>query len=239
MGWTLAHPPSPSCRHNRWKTFSHATESHIAAWRTAAAHHRHRRCGDLLCWTGSTVAKYEVKDVPISVLYSQYADLSRMVEWSPSLSSVTVDPEAPQNSLWVMRVPRGLQAASKTVGYPSPNITWEAVLDAPGPPSMTWTSRIRADGTQQNAGFVPSGAVSFAPAAQEGAVEMTLTLSYTLPDPVEWWLMAIISSPLVQGIVRNRMRAGMQRFATTVRAEHVASVAAAQHGRADPAVPPS
>ena len=72
----------------------------------------------------------------------------------------------------------------------------------------------------ENAGFIPSGAVSFAPAPDNpDASVMTLTLTYTLPDPVEWWLLAIITSPLVQGIVRNRIRAGMQRFASTIRAE--------------------
>jgi hypothetical protein len=76
-----------------------------------------------------------------------------MVEWSPSLESVTIpDPTEPSRSLWVMRVPRALRAASRTVGYPSPNITWEAVLDAPGPPLMRWSSLIESDGTQQNAG---------------------------------------------------------------------------------------
>jgi len=179
-----------------------------------------------MCWTGQTVANVEIPDVPIEVLYREYADLSRMVEWSPSLESVTVDPDRPRNSVWVMRVPRALQAASRTVGYPSPSIEWEAVLDAPGPPLMTWTSNIRSDGTQQNAGFVPSGAVGFAH-APPGAVSMTLTLSYTLPDPVEWWLLAIITSPVVQSIVRQRMRAGMQRFSRTIRAEYAAHTAAA------------
>ena len=181
-----------------------------------------RRCAHPLCWTGSTVATLEIPEVPAATLYREYADLTRMVEWSPSLESVTPDPDAPQNSVWVMRVPRALQAASRTVGYPSPNITWEAVLTAPGPPLMTWTSKIRDDGAEQNAGFIPSGAVAFEPAKTPGSTQMTLTLTYTLPDPVEWWLLAIINSALVQSIVRNRMRAGMQRFGSTMRAEHAA-----------------
>jgi len=172
--------------------------------------------------------------VPIPDLYTEYSDLNRMVEWSPSLESVTVDPEQPTDSVWVMRVPKALRAAASRVGYPTPNITWEAVLDAPGPPRMTWSSNIRADGTHQNAGFVPSGAVAFAPAiATPGAVEMTLTLSYSLPDPVEWWLLAIINSPFVQSFVRNRMRAGMQRFATTVKREHAERANAAAADAAD------
>lgn len=168
------------------------------------------------------MATFEIDGVPIPVLYKEYADLHRMTEWSPSLESVTVDPQHPQNSVWVMRLPKALRSVSSRVGYPDPTITWEAVLDAPGPPCMTWSSKIRDDGSQQNAGFVPSGAVAFAPiAATSGAaVEMSLTLSYALPDPVEWWLLAIINSPLVQGIMRNRMRAGMQRFGETVKREH-------------------
>lgn len=180
------------------------------------------RCRRVLCWTGESVAKYEISGVPIPYLYEQYADLTRMTEWSPSLESVSIDPQQPSHSLWVMRVPRALQAASRTVGYPEPNIQWEAVLDAPAPPLMTWTSKIRDDGSHQNAGFVPSGAVGFAPTSTPGTCEMSLTLSYTLQDPVEWWLLAIINSAFVQGIVRNRMRAGMVRFGKTVSAEYAA-----------------
>jgi hypothetical protein len=33
-------------------------------------------------------------------------------------------------------------------------------------------------------------------------------------------MLALIQSSLVQGIVRNRMEAGMQRFARTIRAEN-------------------
>ena len=200
-------------------------------WRSPSTPENHRRAGRVVCWTGSTVARYEIKGVPISYLYAQYADLRRMTEWSPSLESVSISPEKPTNSVWVMRVPRAIQAAARTVGYPEPTIEWEAVLDAPGPPLMTWTSEIRDDGSHQNAGFIPSGAVAFAPtdddvagAGEEHACEMTLTLSYTLPDPVEWWLLAIINSPVVQGIVRNRIRAGMVRFASTVTAEYQASL---------------
>ena len=197
-------------------------------WQSARA-----RCAPVRCWTGETVATLEISGVPIPTLYEQYAKLERMTEWSPSLESVTPQPDNPRVSVWVMSVPRALQAASRTVGYPSPNITWEAVLDAPGPPLMTWTSKIFDDGTQQNAGFVPSGAVSFAPTDSPGCALMTLTLAYELPDPIEWWLLAIISSPLVQGVVRGRMRAGMQRFSRTMKSEHdarLARLAAASSG---------
>ena len=187
-------------------------------WLSSRSRPAVRRCEAPLLWTGQTEATLEIPEVPIDILYSEYADLSRMVEWSPSLESVVVDPDQPSNSVWTMRVPRALQAASRTVGYPNPELQWEAVLDAPGPPAMTWTSSMRS--ISENAGFIPSGAVSFAPAPDNpDASVMTLTLTYTLPDPVEWWLLAIITSPLVQGIVRNRIRAGMQRFASTIRAE--------------------
>ena len=159
------------------------------SWRSPSTPENHRRAGRVVCWTGSTVARYEIKGVPISYLYAQYADLRRMTEWSPSLESVSISPEKPANSVWVMRVPRAIQAAARTVGYPEPTIEWEAVLDAPGPPLMTWTSEIRDDGSHQNAGFIPSGAVAFAPtdddvagAGEEHACEMTLTGSCS---PVE------------------------------------------------------
>ena len=185
-------------------------------------------------WSGQTNAELEITDVPIATLYAEYSDLTRMTEWSPSLESVVVDPEHPTRSVWVMRVPRGLRVASQAVGYPSPEIAWEAELDAPGPPAMSWTSVIRdedeaADDVKEGAetaaagvsrvGFVPSGSVAFRPSGPGRSI-MTLTLSYSLPDPVAWWMLALIQSSLVQGIVRNRMEAGMQRFARTIRAEH-------------------
>lgn len=185
-------------------------------------------------WVGETSTDIEIHDVPLHVLYKEYADLSRMTEWSPSLESVTVDPDEPSQSVWVMRVPGALRAASRAVGYPSPNIAWEAVLNAQGPPSMSWTSLIREDDAAPDcgaeatvpmtsrAGFVPSGSVTFRPLGGDasGGCVMTLTLIYELPDPVDWWMLALINSALVQGIVRNRMKAGMQRFARAMRAEH-------------------
>ena len=74
----------------------------------------------------------------------------------------------------------------------------------------------------QNAGFIPQGSVNIEEAAP-GTCEMTLTLRYTLPDPVAKWKVAIIVSPLVQGIVRNRMVAGMERFGRTMRREYADS----------------
>ena len=80
------------------------------SWRSPSTPENHRRAGRVVCWTGSTVARYEIKGVPISYLYAQYADLRRMTEWSPSLESVSISPEKPTNSVWVMRVPRAIQA---------------------------------------------------------------------------------------------------------------------------------
>jgi hypothetical protein len=53
---------------------------------------------------------------------------------------------------------------------------------------------------------------------------MTLKLIYTLPDPVQWWVLALINSGLVQSIVRGRMKAGMKRFAKAMQAEHADKV---------------
>jgi hypothetical protein len=61
---------------------------------------------------------------------------------------------------------------------------------------------------------------------------MTLTLTYELPDPVEWWLLAIITAPVVQSVVRGRMRAGMVRFGNTIRAEHDAARRAVEEAAA-------
>lgn len=49
---------------------------------------------------------------------------------------------------------------------------------------------------------------------------MRLTLRYTLSEPSSRWIVALVTSPLVQGILRSRMVAGMKRFATTMRREH-------------------
>ena len=111
-----------------------------------------RRSSGVRCWTGETSATLEMPPVPVATLYHEYADLSRMTEWSPLLESVTVDPEAPNYSVWVMRVPRPLQALASYLGY-EPTLTWEAELLAPGPPTMQWTSSVRAG--VQNAGARP------------------------------------------------------------------------------------
>lgn len=203
----------------------------------------------VVCWTGETSATVEIRGVPISVLYDGYADLTRMTEWSPLLHSVTVDSHVPSHSVWVMRIPRALKAAARTLGYPE-TVSWEADLVAPGPPSMNWTSTLDETGRLKGlpdagarwprpsrgchaahtadgaafapwctgtargvaslppwhnasgalpsrtlhlsmaapallAGFEPAGSVSFRDVG-EGTAEMTITLRYTLPDPVEW-----------------------------------------------------
>lgn len=172
------------------------------------------------CWSGESVASVEIAGVPIETLYNEYADLSRMTEWSPLLESVTVDPSSPTQSVWVMRVPRPLKVATRALGYPDVLIEWEATLAAPGPPTMSWSSRLDGAPGEQNAGFVPSGECSFVPAAGGGRSSvMTLTLRYTIPEPAEKWKVALVDNPVTQGIVRGRMVAGMRRFAAAVTRE--------------------
>ena len=48
---------------------------------------------------------------------------------------------------------------------------------------------------------------------------MTLTLRYSLPEPTAGWKVAMVSNPIVQGIVRGRMEAGMRRFARIIRSD--------------------
>jgi len=183
------------------------------------------RSGRVCCWTGETVASLEMPDgIPISTLYSEYADLNRMTEWSPLLESVIVDKDEPNFSVWVMKVPRALQALASYLGY-DPVVTWEADLHAPGPPRMQWTSSVRAG--VQNAGFEPAGEVLFSEATPGGSV-MTLTLRYTLAEPAARWKIALVVSPVVQGIMRSRMVAGMQRFAKAMRREYRSEASAGQ-----------
>ena len=124
-----------------------------------------------------------------------------------------------------MRVPRPLQVATRALGYPDVEITWRADLDAPGPPAMSWTSRLDGVAGVQDAGFDPAGSATFTELSP-GQSLMTLTLSYTLPPPVQQWKVALVTNPLVQGIVRNRMNAGMRRFANAMRREAKAREAA-------------
>jgi len=188
---------------------------------------------DPVCWTGETVASHEMPDhIPVSTLYAQYADLTRMTEWSPLLESVTVDEDAPNFSTWVMRVPRALQVVAG-LGY-DPTIEWEADLAAPGPPVMRWTSSVRAG--VQNAGFEPAGEVCFSELEPgSGRSKMTLTLRYTLAEPAARWKIALVVSPVVQGIMRSRMVAGMQRFAKAMRREHGSEALAAAAAAAESA----
>ena len=54
-------------------------------------------------------------------------------------------------------------------------------------------------------------------------VNMVLTLRYTLQEPAARWKIALVVSPVVQGILRSRMTAGLKRFATAMRREHGAA----------------
>ena len=186
------------------------------------------RAGCVRCWTGESVATVEFEGIPLTTLYSTYSDVARMPEWSGLLESVTVDPANSTHSMWVMKVPRALVAVSRSLGYTSASpssvggddnkIAWEAVLEAPGPPSMRWTSLMREAGGVQNAGFIPEGSVEF---EQTGSTRcaMTLTLRYTLPEPAARWKTTLVTLPFVQAIVKGRMVAGMERFGRIVREE--------------------
>ena len=165
-------------------------------WRGSVAQYGHtsRRCPAPIAWLGETAVTIDIPGTDYQTMYHIYSDLNRMTEWSPLLQSVTVDPSAPRFSEWVMAVPRPLQAACRALGYPDVNISWEAELDAPGPPHMSWSSSLR--GKAQNAGFIPSGSASFYDAAD--GCTMTLTLRYELPEPAAAWKVAAVRSPIVQ-----------------------------------------
>lgn len=71
-------------------------------------------------------------------------------------------------------------------------------------------------------GFEPAGEVSFVRSESGGRATntMTLTLRYTLPEPAARWKIALVVSPVVQGILHSRMVAGMKRFAAAMQREH-------------------
>mmetsp|Transcript_13343 Transcript_13343/g.25177 ORF Transcript_13343/g.25177 Transcript_13343/m.25177 type:complete len:286 (-) Transcript_13343:18-875(-) len=175
-------------------------------------------------WTGSTSVSLDVPQVPAEMLYNEYGDLSRMTEWSPLLDSVTVAADNPSHSVWVMRVPGPLKVAANLLGYPSV-LSWEADLDAPGLPHMSWTSTLDADGKLKgipNAGFEPAGSMSVVENGP-GVSTMTLTLKYTLPITAPRWQIALVKSEPVQFVLRSRLKAGMKRFAKAMRREWQAS----------------
>ena len=187
---------------------------------SSSAHGSAARCDHVRLWTGETEATLEIKDVPVSALYSGYADLSRMTEWSPLLDSVNVDELNPTRSVWVMRVPGALRVAAKMLGY-APVVKWSADLLAPGPPAMNWTSVLDDEGKLDgipNAGFVPSGSVEINE-LDVGCAAMTLRLRYSLPEPTARWKVAIVQSSPVQFILQSRMLAGLERFAKAMRRE--------------------
>ena len=173
-------------------------------------------------WTGQTAATVEVTGVDIAALYRTYSDVSRMPEWSSLLDSVTVDSDAPENSLWAMRIPRPLIPIARGLGYSLPGgserVMWEAVLDAPGPPIMRWTSLMREVGGVQNAGFLPEGMVSFV-ADGPHRCRMTVELTYTLPEPAAKWKVALVDNPVVQKVIRNRLVSGMNKFVGKMRVD--------------------
>ena len=58
------------------------------------------RAGPVRCWTGQTVAEMEIPDVPLATLYHEFADLSRMTEWSlPQLEPMSADTSKYYNTL--------------------------------------------------------------------------------------------------------------------------------------------
>ena len=156
-------------------------------------------------------------------LYDGYADLSRMTEWSPLLSSVVVRPEQPNLSVWTMRVPTPLRVAANLLGYldDSNTLSWEADLDAPGPPAMDWTSVLDESGKLKglpNAGFEPSGRVEVESVAP-GLASMTLRLRYAMPENTPAWQIALVKSAPVQFVLESRIKAGLKRFAKQMRIE--------------------
>jgi hypothetical protein len=79
-------------------------------------------------------------------------------------------------------------AATGTHGRPCPSLNRSNSGRAP--PTLMWPSRTFsylsvAARAQPLAGFEPAGSVAFRQVGDEAA-EMTLTLRYTLTEPVEW-----------------------------------------------------
>ena len=70
------------------------------------------------------------------------------------------------------------------------------------------------------AGFEPAGEVLFSEATPGGSV-MTLTLRYPLAEPAARGKIALVVSPVVQGIMRSRITAEQKNRTQTQRAVRV------------------
>eukprot|EP00965_Chrysotila_dentata_P251621 6210167-Pleurochrysis_carterae.AAC.1 len=146
----------------------------------------------------TTGASIIIHGVSTLELYTAYADLTRMTEWSPLLEEVSFD-EATRESSWALRVPRPLRFLARATGFGELAIRWQAVNVEESPPQLL---RWRSLSGMENAG---SARFEQLP---NGAVNMTLSIVYPMPESVKWFG----ESALVQRFVRSTMLYTMRRF---------------------------
>jgi len=140
-----------------------------------------------------------VINAPIGRLFTAYANLSRMTEWSPLLETVVFDRESGESD-WALWVPRSLLFLARAAGVARPAVTWRAQIVQERPPALLqWRSL---------SGIENAGSAEFEEVSS-GGVNMTLCLRYPLPGGVR----VLVESQLVQNFVQRTMRGTMVRFA--------------------------
>ncbi len=169
----------------------------------------------------STSASVLIRGPTRSTLYDAYADLPRMVEWSPLLSHVTYDTET-RRSAWELRVPRPLHWLWAAANMGTPAVTWTAVNLVEEPPCLL---RWRSCSGYENEGEVTFEAV--ASTEPWPVTNMTLCLSYPLPRMAR----PLLQNRMVQRFIKKTMRSTMLTFADVMESEAAAVMESAAAAR--------
>ena len=141
---------------------------------------------------------------PKEMLFTAYADIERMPQWSPLLESVTIVDSAKRCSEWALRVPRPLASLIRAAGM-GQLVRWAAVHETEGCDVLRW---------QSLSGVKNSGEATFVYRGG-GVTTVALRISYELPDLVG----PVLSAPFAQRFVRRTMLSTMTRFKEALEAE--------------------
>ena len=174
----------------------------IASPRVAAARAM-PRSSVIVSWIGETTGSLDIA-APKEMLFTAYADIERMPQWSPLLESVTIVDSAKRCSEWALRVPRPLASLIRAAGM-GQLVRWTAVHETEGCDVLRW---------QSLSGVKNSGEATFVYRGG-GVTTVALRISYELPDLVG----PVLSAPFAQRFVRRTLLSTMTRFKEALEAE--------------------
>jgi uncharacterized membrane protein len=174
----------------------------IASPRVAAARAM-PRSSVIVSWIGETTGSLDIA-APKEMLFTAYADIERMPQWSPLLESVTLVDSAKRCSEWALRVPRPLASLIRAAGM-GQLVRWTAVHETEGCDVLRW---------QSLSGVKNSGEATFVYRGG-GVTTVALRISYELPDLVG----PVLSAPFAQRFVRRTLLSTMTRFKEALEAE--------------------